>query len=337
MIVKDYEIYIKSPSQEIKEVKTLTGDYAFTGVDGENYSIHIKNNNPDYRIWASLHIDGVPAMLDGWGRVAKPNNSLSWDGFQIDANTEREFVFVANNEDSAAFSKGITGNEGIIEIKIVLESVKWDTLSPPEFATMNLMTGMGDFKETKRKKAKIKFNWGGPSDIVKIPYGSVSDLVEREIIGKNMQIESIPQPVKRNKRWHKITIEKNYWDSFSSPPDKKTICYALIDCNFSVALYKGQNNANNIFEYSNIKLSLHESKIILDIVNKIISDPISARKELDNSEIVAHVAHLNPIILTVERFDNSSLSNGTIVLSWDCNAMFVENGFLKDIFEHMKL
>ena len=190
MKVKDYEIYIESSSPEVREEKTLSGGYAFIGVDGENYSIHIKNNNSEYRIWASLHIDGVLAMLDGWGRLAEPNNSLSWDGFQIDENTEREFVFVANDRDSVAFSKGIKGSEGIIEIKIVRESIKWEILSPPEPLMMSFMTGMGKYKESKRKQAKIKFNWDGPSEILKIPYGSVSDLIQRKILDETFQTES---------------------------------------------------------------------------------------------------------------------------------------------------
>ncbi|HOR83000.1 MAG TPA: hypothetical protein PLF32_10160 [Bacteroidales bacterium] len=337
MKVKDYEIYIKSSSPEVREVKTLSGGYAFIGVDGENYSIHIKNNNSDYRIWASLHIDGVPAMLDGWGRLAEPNNTLFWDGFQIDENTEREFVFVANDRDSVAFSKGIKGSEGIIEIKIVRETTEWKTLSQPEPFMMSFMTGMGEYKESKMKQAKIKFKWGGPSEIVKIPYGSVSDLIQRKILDETFQTEPELKLIKENKRWYKITIEKNFWDSFSFPPNKKTICYALIDSNSLVTLYKGQNNASNVIDYSNIELSHHESNNILNIVNSIVSDPIKARKELDDSDIVPHVAHINPIYLTVERYNNSDLNNGTIVISWECNAMFAENGLLKDIIECMKV
>ncbi len=102
MEYNDYEIYIKSTSIGVREVQSLSGDYVFIGVDNENYSIHIKNNNQDYRIWASLHIDGMPAMLDGWGKLATPNSSLYWDGFQIDSNTIREFVFVENEKDLAA-------------------------------------------------------------------------------------------------------------------------------------------------------------------------------------------------------------------------------------------
>ena len=151
------------------------------------------------------------------------------------------------------------------------------------------------------------------------------------------EAESNLKPIKKNKRWYKITIEKNFWDSFSFPPNKKTVCYALIDSNSLVTLYKGQNNTSNVIDYANIELSPIESNSIFDIVNSIISDPITARKKLDDGDVVSHVGHMNPIYLTVERYNNSDLTDGTIVLSWECNAMFVENGLLEEIIKCMKV
>ena len=337
MKFKDYAITIKSSCPEVKEVETLSGEYAFIGVLHENYSIHIKNNNPDYRIWASLHIDGVPAMLDGWGLLAEPNSSLYWDGFRIDENTVREFVFVDNEKDSDAVSKSINGNIGIIEIKIVQESVKWDILSPPRMMGF-MTTGMGDYKESKTNEAKIKFRWGGPSFLKRIQYGSVSDLIENQIIDENFYSESTIQSSRKKERWYKLTIERNFWDSFSTPHNKKIISYAIIDPQLSVTLFKGENNSTEDVYFNNIILSNQESQSILNLVQYIISDPINARNELlDNSTLVSHVGHFNPIYLKVERFEKSELTDSVVVLSWEGDAMFAENGLLKDIIEYMKL
>ncbi len=112
--------------------------------------------------------------------------------------------------------------------------------------------------------------------------------------------------------WYKITIEKNLWDSWSFPPDKKTICYALVDSNSLVTLYKGQINANNVIDYANVELSSLESNAIFNIVNSIISDPITARKKLDDGDVVPHVGHMNPIYLTVERYNNPDFTDGRV-------------------------
>ena len=336
MKFKDYEICIKSPSQDVREVELSTVGCAFVGVVGERYSIHIENNNCDYRIWTSLHIDGVPVMLDGWGLIANPNCSLSWDGFQIDANTEREFVFVENLEDSIACSKNITGSEGIMEIRIVRENVKWELLSPPEPLILNyMMTGMGESKKFSKKQAKIKFKWGGPDEIIKIHYGSESDLAKKKSLYKNNK--SASQFINKNNIFYKITVEKNNYESFSYPHAINNISYAVIDCNSIVELYKGQRNVDDVDEFIKINLSHNESKKIIDLVNSIIINPVNAKNKLNNSQIVIHISHLNTIFLKVEKFNSSDFSAGTIVLSWECNAMFVENGLLKDILEAMKL
>ncbi|MDN5360928.1 MAG: type restriction enzyme [Thermotogaceae bacterium] len=171
----------------------------------------------------------------------------------------------------------------------------------------------------------------GYEDLIKkIAFGSESDITH--------QTKSVSHTAKiNNQRRYRITVEKNYWDSFSIPNNQKTICYAEVDSNFSVTLYKGQNDPNNHVNYNNIPLSSNESKNILDILNCIVSDPITAKKRLNNSDKVFHVGHNNPIYVTVESFDNPNYSDGTVVFSWDCNAMDAKNGFLKDIIEHMKL
>lgn len=121
------------------------------------------------------------------------------------------------------------------------------------------------------------------------------------------------------------------------PHDKKTICYTIIDSQLSVRLYKGKKDSNGNINYNNIFLSDVESECLKNLVQDIVSDPIKARNELNNSSLAPHVGHINPIYLKVERFDNSDLSEGVIVLSWDCNTMFAEDGLLKYIMDNMKL
>lgn len=161
MVTNNYEIIIKSPHPDVREVINEKGTF-WVGVPGETYTVKIKNNDSDYRIWASLHVDGVDVMdKKGWGLIAEPNSSLSWDGFRMDQNTVREFVFLDDPKKSIAVLKGIKDRVGFINIEIVREKETWDSLKPAPVMSFKLMTGMGDFKESTVREAKIKFRWGG--------------------------------------------------------------------------------------------------------------------------------------------------------------------------------
>jgi hypothetical protein len=180
MKLKDYEINIISSSSDVKEIELENGTKAFTAVSGEKYAIRIYNNNSDYRIWATLHIDGIPVMKEGWGLIAKTDGYLTWEGYEIDDHTEREFMFVDKETKTAAFEKGVKAEFGVMEIKIVRESIKWDILSPPPPMILAFMgTGMGNKRNSNTTEAKIKFNWGEKADIIKIPYGTIQDLNEK--------------------------------------------------------------------------------------------------------------------------------------------------------------
>jgi len=145
---------------------------------------------------------------------------------------------------------------------------------------------------------------------------------------------------KAQKYWYRILVERNFYDSFTSPPNKKTICYAWIDPDLNVTLYKGQSSGysviNDINNYNAVDLLHGESNIIVGLLKTIVSDPGEARKKLNNSNFAPHIAHKNPIYLKVERYESPNLRNGTIVLSWEADAMFVEGGFLREILEAMK-
>lgn len=175
MISDDYEVLIQSDNPEVREINTKTGTL-WIGVPNATYTIKIKNNNPDYRIFTSACIDGVEVM-EGWGLLVKPLKSVVWDGYRIDDDHVHEFKFVEDPNESVAFQQGKKTRIGYIEIEITKEYEKWDILNaPPPMIMSMLSTGLGDLKQSSVRQTKIPFKWGGDKVNLEIRYGTEQEL-----------------------------------------------------------------------------------------------------------------------------------------------------------------
>ncbi len=181
MQIGNYEIMIISDNPGVHEVDTANGP-VWVGVPAANYRVRIKNNDADYRIFAHIFIDGQEVMESRWGLLAKPGGKLTWDGWRIDDNTVREFVFTEDDIDSVAAQQGNIDRLGYIDIKITKEKEEWEILNPPSYTISFLSTTMGGYKESNVQQAKIKFKHGGPIEKVTIRYGTEDQLKKDGIL-----------------------------------------------------------------------------------------------------------------------------------------------------------
>lgn len=153
-----------------------------------------------------------------------------------------------------------------------------------------------------------------------------------ESVTKDMsQLQSV-----KKKLWYKVIFEKNYFESFDEWHNRKYQSIAVINPNGSVSLDIGGNRTGQIVLKS-VKLSASEEADMIWKINDLVSDPLKAQTELKKSSIVSHISHVNPIKFKIEQFDDAKFINGVQIISYECNAMFIENGLLKQIETLMKI
>ena len=325
MKLGNYEITIRSDNPEVQEMAGLDGP-VWIGFLGATYSVQIRNYDQNYRIWAQMYIDGNPVMRDGWGRLAEPESSLKWVGFQIDDTNVREFIF---SEDSNEVAEG---RQGFIDIRIEREKIAWDELSPPApVRTMGFMTtGMGNFRESRVKVAKVKFRFGGPQVQVSIPYGSISDLVNRGLLAAPVGWCETANNIVQAAQWLRLRIERTTWDSFSVPPNRRLVSEFLLHPDGTVFMRKDckKRDYKNIDEFKLLPLM---QETVRQVIQEIASDPITARRDLDSSPVVNHVGHHNGVSVLLERFKDKGMQSGDVVLKWEGNAMIIEGGLLEKL------
>ena len=139
----------------------------------------------------------------------------------------------------------------------------------------------------------------------------------------------------KNERWLKLTFDKSYFDSFSSYPNNQYLTVLIVNSDNSVSLSVGEAHSMIIEEpeviLNPVKLSEDQMASIAEVIRKLAFDPDAASAELKQSSVIEHVGHFNPINIKLEKFDNEELKNGKIILSFECDAMFIENGLLSKI------
>ena len=130
--------------------------------------------------------------------------------------------------------------------------------------------------------------------------------------------------------WLKLSSIRTSYDSFSTPHTKKieTIIRYSPNGNIEYTQYKNTNLIKKTLNNNTLTIIRH-------ILSVFYTNPTLAINEIDNSDILAHVAHHNGFELEFEVFSDEKFTKRLSHQKWNGNVLGVNGGFLKQIFKVM--
>lgn len=127
--------------------------------------------------------------------------------------------------------------------------------------------------------------------------------------------------------WFRFIIITRFWDSFNSPNQKFTEIEIL--AGNGILYYK----TTHAMSREEIKLKEVQENMIKNIISIFHTDPTKAVREIKDSEIEVHPAHVNVHEIKFEAFSDSKLKTRIQYAQWSDNVLIVKSGFLKRIYK----
>ena len=135
-----------------------------------------------------------------------------------------------------------------------------------------------------------------------------------------------------SKLWFKLTIKRNYRDSFSHPNSKETKV-VIVDSPDNNLRYEKSENLSGTLKTSIIPVdgeNLRKIKNIISIFNK---DPLEAIQKINDSNLTTHIADYKGLEIEFEAFKDARLTKRFQLSYWSGGVLQVKDGFLKLISE----
>ena len=189
-----------------------------------------------------------------------------------------------------------------------------------------LSQNLEDFKNFKCKCSIEKIPVLEPEKIIED-----TPVLEKEHGQKQLnKIDNAQPPPFPPKLWFKLTINRNYWDSFGHPNSKETKVVIIYPYSDNLR-YEKSDNLSGTLNTSIITVDGGNLRKIEYIISIFQKNPLEAVQKIKDSKVTTHISHYNGFEIEFEAFNDSHLNNRIQHANWSGNVLLAEDGFLRRI------